>query len=286
MRSLSRLGSVAGGSPLMEGSYQGPERRSDQRHKSLSQRRLAYWRVVEELGREILSHHQDKLPADLGRLYQQLDSATVEHENYLEALRKTIEEEERGFKEWENTFLARLEKEHKRREQLLTRIDRDRPDPEALSRGLNLAREELAVVKRKIAEEEARAAGEVTTLLKDLRLDAIRRDRAIKRDHERLVAAQQMTSPAMDPRVAQIDEKVRSIQAEVADAEKSIDERLEVHQKNLKRYSDALADLRKETRDHLIKVGDAALASRFQANDTNLSKLYERLIRLVREGAE
>ena len=270
----------------METPYQGPERRSGQRNKSLSQRRLAYWREVEQLGLDLHEKYNERLPDDLLSLYRQLQDSRVEHEQYLEALRKTIEEEERGFKEWENTFLARLEKEHKRREQLLTRIERDRPDAESLGKALRLAREELAVVKRKIAEEEARAAGEVTPLLKDLRLDAIRRDRSIQRDAERLTAAQQMTSPAMDPRVAQIDERVRTIQAEVADAEKSIDERLEVHQQNLKRYSDALAELRKETRDHLIKVGDAAFTSQFEGQDPGLAARYQRLTRLVREGAE
>ncbi|MBM65269.1 MAG: hypothetical protein CMH55_03430 [Myxococcales bacterium] len=280
------MAGIESGAPVTEAPYQGPERRSGQRQKSLSQRRLAYWREVEDLGREVLTHHGEGLAADLLTLYRQLEDAKVEHADYLEALRKTIEEEERGFKEWENTFLARLEKEHKKREQLLTRIARDQPDAESLGRALRLAKEELAVVKRKIAEEEARAAGEVTPLLKDLRLDAIRRDRAIQRDEERLAAAQQVTSPAMDPRVAQIDEKIRSIQAEVSEAEKSIDGRLEVHQQNLKLYSDALTVLRKETRDHLIKVGDAALASHFSDHEPGLARRYERLVRLVREGAD
>jgi chromosome segregation ATPase len=156
--------------------FAGRERRDRSRSgRSLPERRLDYWRQLERLGLTVVTEHAEWVPRELLSHHEALEAQITEYETYLDALRKTIEAEETGFRDYENTFLERLERERKKRKQLREKIHRDRPDPADLRRQIGLSEEELHVLERRISEEEAKSTGEVHEALRELRLERIRR---------------------------------------------------------------------------------------------------------------
>jgi hypothetical protein len=262
-----------------------PDRRGRSRGgRSLAERRLDYWRELERLGRKVLAEQPHLVADELVHHYNQTEARVGEFMVYLDALRKTIEAEESGFREYENKFLQRLERERKKRSQMRAKIHRDRPDADELARQLALGEEEMKVLERRISEEEAKAAGEVHEALKDLRLERIRRQRKIEQQRVKLVDARRLDRAETDPRLLETAKQIAKLESELHEQEAAIDGRLGEHQENLRLYSGQLSELRNDQRDHLIKVGDAVF--HHQLGDDDLVGVFERLRRMIREAVK
>jgi len=265
--------------------FSGQDRRKRSRQgRTLAERRLNYWWELERLGRQVVKEHPELIPHELVEHCAELDDQVEQHTTYLEALRSTIAAEEAGFREYENKFLVRLERERKKRRQLRQRIHRDRADPAEISRQIGLAEEEMAVLERRMHEEEERASGEVTDSLRELRLDRIRRQRKLESMKRDLESARQADAADSDPRLREIDDQIARLEAELHGQEAAIDGRLGEHQNNLELYSERTSALRDDLRDHLIKVGDAVF--HHQLGPEVLKTRFERLHRLIREAVK
>jgi hypothetical protein len=265
-------------------SYKGQERRKRQRSaRSINDRRLDYWRELERHGRRMVGDFADDIAPELVAHYALLDASVQEHETYLNALRETIEAEEQGFRTLENKYMARIERDRERHQQMLERLRGELPDPAVLAQQIGLAEEQVEILEQQIADVERRTAGEVTEELRDLRLERIRRQRKLDQARKELVASRQGNVAEADPRVIEIAARLDLARGELAEQEATIDARLGEHQANLRSYSEALNGLRSQVRDHLIKVGDAAFAAGLGEGEG--SNAFERLVRLVREGA-
>ena len=263
--------------------FSGRDRRNRSRSgRSLAERRLDYWRQLERLGLTVVTEHEDFVPAELLSHHQALESQITEYEKYLEALRKTIASEETGFRDYENKFLERLERERKKRKKLRAKIHQDRPDQDGLARQIALGEEELEILERRIAEEEAKSTGEVHNALRELRLDRIRRQRRMDTWRKELQEARRQDQSESDPRLVEIDDQIAQLEAQLHEQEEAIDGRLAEHQENLRVYSAQLTDLRDDQRDHLIKIGDAVFHHQLGGQD--LEPVFERLRRMIREG--
>ncbi|MDE0883202.1 MAG: hypothetical protein OSB21_11450 [Myxococcota bacterium] len=252
--------------------------------RSLAERRLDYWRQLERLGSKVIVEQPHLIADELIHHYNQTEARVKEFMVYLEALRKTIEAEESGFREYENQFLERLERERKKRDQMKAKIHRDRPDADELARQLALGEEEMKVLERRIVQEEAKAAGEVHEALKELRLERIRRQRKMEQQRSELVDARRLDRSETDPRLLEIGKQITKLEAELHEQEAAIDERLGEHQENLRLYSGQLSELRDDQRDHLIKVGDAVF--HHQLGDDDLAGSFQRLRRMIREAVK
>ena len=263
--------------------FRGKERRNRSRSgRTLAERRLDYWRQLERLGTKVVTEHASLLPDELLTHHQGLEARIAEFEVYLDALRTTIAAEETGFRDYENKFLERLERERKKRKQLRARIHQDRPDQDALARQITLGEEELEILERRIADEEAKSAGEVHAALRELRLDRIRRQRRMDKWREELKTARRQDEEESDPRLLEIDQQIAQLEGQLHEQEQAIDGRLAEHQENLRTYSEQLTALRDDLRDHLIKVGDAIF--HHQLGGGELVPMFERLRRMIREA--
>ena len=181
--------------------FRGKERRNRSRSgRTLAERRLDYWRQLERLGTKVVTEHASLLPDELLTHHQGLEARIAEFEVYLDALRTTIAAEETGFRDYENKFLERLERERKKRKQLRARIHQDRPDQDALARQITLGEEELEILERRIADEEAKSAGEVHAALRDETLRFERRTHAADRGGRPRAAQLQRLGPRLAQR--------------------------------------------------------------------------------------
>ena len=261
------------------------ERRNRSRSgRSLPERRLDYWRQLERLGLTVVTEHPDWVPQELLSHHEALETQITQYETYLDALRKTIEAEETGFRDYENKFLERLERERKKRKQLREQIHRDRPDPADLSRQIGLSEEELQVLERRITEEEAKSTGQVHEALRELRLERIRRQRRAEGLRKQLQQAEEQDRAEADPRLQEIYQQITKLEAALHEQEEAIDGRLSEHQENLRIYSAQLTEFRDDQRDHLIKIGDAIF--HHQLGGESIQGIFERLRRMIREGAK
>ena len=251
--------------------------------RSLPERRLDYWRELERLGLKIVTEYPDLVTGELVSHHEEIEARIVEFETYLDALRKTIEAEETGFRDYENKYLQRLERERNKRTQLRTKIHRDRPDPVDLSRQLALGEEEMELLERRIRAEEAKSAGEVHDALRELRLERIRRLRKLESLRKELVEARRQDRTETDPRLVEVDRQIAKLEADLHEQEAAIDARLSDHQENLRIYSAQLSELRDDQRDHLIKLGDGVFHHGLGGAD--LTTIFDRLRRMIREGA-
>jgi chromosome segregation ATPase len=265
--------------------YKGIERRKRKRGgRSINDRRLDYWRELERHGKRMVGQFAEQVPAEWVSHHEMLDGSIEQHVAYLQALRETIEAEEQGFRALENKYMERIERDVERHRQMVERLSSELPDSEALAQKIGLAEEQLEVLEGQIADVERRTAGEVTDKLRDLRLERIRRQRKLDQSRKELVAARRGNVVSADPRVVEIASRLGVARSELADQEAAIDGRLVEHQGNLASYSEALALLRSQLRDHLIKVGDAAFNAGL--GDDDGGTVFERLVRLVRDGAD
>ena len=268
-----------------EPKFQNSDRRRRSRTgRSLPERRLDYWRQLERLGLQVVTEHPDLLPKELIAHHEEVEARIVQFETYLDALRKTIETEETGFREYENKYLQRLERERTKRKQLRAKIHRDRPDPDDLARQLGLGEEGLGLLERRIREEESKAAGEVHDALRELRLERIRGQRKLERLRKDLQQARRQDTAESDPRLIEIDEQIAKLEADLHEQEEAIDGRLSDHQENLRMYSEQLTELRDDQRDHLIKLGDGVF--HHGLGGPEFAPVFERLRRMIREGAQ